>query len=294
MKAALPTLVLLLALAHSDASSQTLLPGDPSIAYWQIGEPRSDRVIVVVHGGAGVPHNYLRPEWDALAALGRVVYYDQRGCGQSARPGSYTWQDHVADLRRLIAEVSPGRPVVLAGSSWGSVLASLYVTQHPNDVQALVLSGIGETAPRISRDRVRLLPELELPGDLDLYRMPEPPRFPGPILRPTSESRATVERQRMNDVLAPRHTEDCVNTRVATFESLRTVPPALIDPTTLGVPVLAIVDNRFDMPFEVSAAAPEMDGNVTKVVGGGHDPWLDHRDAFFTVVGDFLRGVWGR
>jgi pimeloyl-ACP methyl ester carboxylesterase len=302
-------LALFLALGHAPASGQSVLPGEPAIAYWQIGEPSSDRVIVVVHGGAGVPHDYLRPEWDALAPLGRVVYYDQRGCGLSARPGSYTWQDHVADLERLIAQVSPGRPVVLAGSSWGSTLAAIYAKEHPADVQALVLSGFAGQASRSRRAAVRFLPEIESPGEPDAFWTPEPLKLPGPLLGRRSDQarffgpivgrpnphRASAERARMGEVLAPRFTEDCPETRAATFESLRGLPTSSIYPlTALRVPVLAIVDNRFGIPFDTSAAAPEIDGNVTTVVGGGHDPWFEHRDAFFALVSDFVRGVRAR
>ncbi|QRR00792.1 alpha/beta fold hydrolase [Dyadobacter sandarakinus] len=36
-----------------------------------------------------------------------IIYYDQRGCGKSEGGDSYTWQDHVKDLRRLIVTLAP-------------------------------------------------------------------------------------------------------------------------------------------------------------------------------------------
>lgn len=114
-----------------------LLDGDVPIAYWQLGQ--GSPTTIVLHGGPGIPHGYLRPEFDRLATLGRVVYYDQRGCGASGRDTAVSWEDHVADLDRLIGRLGEER-VNLAGSSWGAYLALLYALRHPERVRALVLS----------------------------------------------------------------------------------------------------------------------------------------------------------
>jgi pimeloyl-ACP methyl ester carboxylesterase len=98
--------------------------------------------VIVLHGGPGLGHQYLRPEWDILGGHYRVVYYDQRGCGQSTRRGPYRWEQHVTDLHSLVLRYKAHGPVVLAGSSWGSWLALLYAWSHPHEVDALVLSGM--------------------------------------------------------------------------------------------------------------------------------------------------------
>ena len=117
-----------------------MLPSDPSLYYETVGE--RGPLVVVLHGGPGLPHDYLRPEWDRLAEGARVVYYDQRGCGRSGRTPPYGWRAHVLDLDRLLAALSPDEPVVLAGSSWGPMLALYYSVAHPARVRALVLSGV--------------------------------------------------------------------------------------------------------------------------------------------------------
>jgi proline iminopeptidase len=45
----------------------------------RIGEGRP---AVVLHGGPGADHEYLRPGFDALARARQLIYYDQRGGGQ--------------------------------------------------------------------------------------------------------------------------------------------------------------------------------------------------------------------
>ena len=41
------------------------------------------RPILVMHGGLGLDHNYLRPYLDRLSRVGKVIYYDHRGNGLS-------------------------------------------------------------------------------------------------------------------------------------------------------------------------------------------------------------------
>ena len=71
--------------------------GEPRLAYWKVGQQR--QTVIVLHGGPGAPHQYLRPEFDALSQTSTLIYYDQRGCGKSESAPSYIWQDHVADLK---------------------------------------------------------------------------------------------------------------------------------------------------------------------------------------------------
>ena len=116
------------------------IDGEPKLAFWEFGY--KENILVVLHGGPCVEHQYLRPEFDLLRKHCRVIYYDQRGCGLSSEADSYKWEDHVQDLKRIIDNLGPDRKVFLAGSSWGSSLALLYAYQHPTDIQGLLLSGL--------------------------------------------------------------------------------------------------------------------------------------------------------
>lgn len=112
----------------------------PKIYYKIFGS--GSPTIIILHGGPGIAHDYLVPEWSKLANNFKIIFYDQRGCGFSELCGdSYTWQDHISDLNNLIENLYQNDKVVLAGSSWGSTLALLYNLYFPEDVSALVLSG---------------------------------------------------------------------------------------------------------------------------------------------------------
>src|SRR5262245_43839237 len=117
-------------------------------------------VVIMLHGGPGASHDYLRPQLDALAAPGlrRLFYYDQRGGGRSpldagATPG--TAADHVADLERIRMHIGAER-LVLAGYSWGGLLALLYADAHPDRIERLALiSPAPASAPARREMKVR-------------------------------------------------------------------------------------------------------------------------------------------
>jgi proline iminopeptidase len=95
---------------------------------------------VVLHGGPGAHHDYLRPGFDRLATGRTLVYYDQRGGGQSpvARDVPVGWREQVADLEALRLLWEKER-LTLAGYSWGGLLALLYALEHPDRVDRVAL-----------------------------------------------------------------------------------------------------------------------------------------------------------
>jgi proline iminopeptidase len=100
---------------------------------------------VLLHGGPGASHDYLRPQLDALG--GRCFYYDQRGGGRSREAGPGTWQDHVADLVSLRVGLGADK-LPLVGYSWGALLAMLYALEHPEHVAKLALIAPASGAAR--------------------------------------------------------------------------------------------------------------------------------------------------
>lgn len=100
----------------------------------------SGPLVVVLHGGPGAHHDYLLPQYDLLATGRSLLYYDQRGGGQSPVPRDTPvgWREHVADLDDLRKELGLAR-LTLCGYSWGGLLAVLYFLEHPESVERLAL-----------------------------------------------------------------------------------------------------------------------------------------------------------
>lgn len=98
--------------------------------YWVRYGPPDARKLLVVHGGPGAHHDYLLPQMLHLAEKYDVTFYDQRGGGRS--PASdrepITWQMHVTDLEKVVAELGL-EPLSLVGYSWGGLLSVLYALE---------------------------------------------------------------------------------------------------------------------------------------------------------------------
>jgi proline iminopeptidase len=271
-----PILVFAFLLAARPLVSQTrgFVEGRSRLYYESLGS--GPETIVVVHGGPGLAHDYMRPEWDHLAASGRVIYYDQNGCGQSGRVPPYGWRSHIEDLDRLLDALAPNERVVLAGSSWGSMLALYYTYQHPERVKALILSGVPlgtvGAGPRSSTPWAR--PSLSRLDSVNrgLTVGPSNPRPP------------------LEAPLQQRIREDCADVAAIIGMSLGDAPWSR-QLERITVPALVIHGSN---PAQVSGdggpglAAILPNAKLATIADAGHDPWLDQPKVFFAAANSFL------
>jgi proline iminopeptidase len=101
----------------------------------------SGQPIIVLHGGPDFDSGYLLPDLDRLADGYRLIYYDQRGRGQSAagvKPSDVTVSSDVDDLEKVRQHFTVESPTLL-GHSWGTVLALEYALRYPDRVAHLIL-----------------------------------------------------------------------------------------------------------------------------------------------------------
>jgi len=106
--------------------------------------PDTAQVVIAIHGGPGQDYRTLLP-LKALADSFKVVFYDQRGTGLSPRVATneLSLESSLSDLDAIINYYSPDKPVYLIGHSWGAMLASGYIAQHPEKVVKAVLAEPG-------------------------------------------------------------------------------------------------------------------------------------------------------
>jgi len=109
-----------------------------SLHYRVIGSGRD--TVIVLHGGPGLSSSYLLSVFDPLARDRALVYYDQRGRGQSdlVDSSALTAAHDVEDLDSLRRAFGLTR-VSLIGHHWGAILAVLYAKRYPEHVKRLVL-----------------------------------------------------------------------------------------------------------------------------------------------------------
>ena len=127
--------------------------------------------VVVLHGGPGAHHDYLLPGFDDLAAGRELIYYDQRGGGQSpvSRDTPVGWREHVADLEELRKQWGLEQ-LTLLGYSWGGLLALLYSTEYPSRVGRLGLVSPAPCWREARQDFERRFQERNLDPDLQRER----------------------------------------------------------------------------------------------------------------------------
>lgn len=112
-----------------------------SIFYETLGSG-SGTPLVVANGGPGFDHTYMHVSaaWDTLAKTRRVIFYDQRGTGQSpaAKDATFTLADQIDDLEALRAHLGIER-MDLLGHSWGGFLVMAYAARHPERIAHLMI-----------------------------------------------------------------------------------------------------------------------------------------------------------
>lgn len=99
---------------------------------------------VVVLGGTALGHSYLRPAMDRLADSFRVIYYDQRGSGNSPLGDAerLSFDNAIADLAALLDGLGLASAHLL-GHSLGGDAVALFASRHPDRVETLVLADPG-------------------------------------------------------------------------------------------------------------------------------------------------------
>ena len=111
------------------------------------GEPSPSQPVVILEAGAGgfsVDWSLVQP---AVAKFARVCSYDRAGLGWSELgPRPRTLRQVVWELHALLAKAGERPPYVIAGHSYGGILARLYARTYPSEVAGMVLDESGHEA----------------------------------------------------------------------------------------------------------------------------------------------------
>ena len=145
--------ILFYVLTIGDYAVAETVAQDPSIPHITIagvtfhaetfGDP-ANPVVIAIHGGPGSDYRSML-SLQTLSDHYFVVFYDQRGTGLSPRvnPQEITLASALADLDSIVDYYGHGRKVNLVGHSWGAMLTSAYLGQHPEKVDHAVLAEPG-------------------------------------------------------------------------------------------------------------------------------------------------------
>ncbi|MEH3032868.1 MAG: alpha/beta hydrolase [Aeromicrobium erythreum] len=121
-------------------AERTAIVGDRELTYVDLGDPGSERIVVLLHGIAA-SWRWFTPVMPALAERSRVLAVDLPGFGGSALPREGLTFDAMADaVDQLVDDLGLG-PVDVMGHSMGSIVGTRLALDHPARVRRLVLTG---------------------------------------------------------------------------------------------------------------------------------------------------------
>jgi proline iminopeptidase len=269
--------------------------------YWARYGPVGAPELLVLHGGPGAHHDYLLPQMLALADRYELVFYDQRGGGQSKTDDRtpITWQVHAADLDLVIGELAL-EPLSLVGYSWGGLLALLYSIE--------AFQGRAHHRPRriVLIDPAPVNRDFRRTFEAEFARRQADPRVAA--LRSElaasglRESDPEAYRQRAFELSVagyftdPSAARDLTPFRVtgrvqqSVWESLGDfdlLAPGHLDSIT--APTLIVHGRQDPIPLASSeAAAAAMHARLVAVDGAGHVPYVEQPAALFSAIHDFL------
>lgn len=108
----------------------------------------AQRPLVVLHGGPGIPHDYLLPLVDlANDYHTSVIFYDQVGCGRSTHLPEkkndtefWTPELFLSELDNLLTHLGIQDDYDILGQSWGEMLGALHAIRQPMGLKNLIIA----------------------------------------------------------------------------------------------------------------------------------------------------------
>lgn len=280
------------------ASGLTRTTGQP--LHWALYGPADSAPFVVLHGGPGAHHDYLLPQMLRLGEHAPLLFYDQRGSGRSRTDSRdpIGWQEHVADLGRVVHEFDVA-PFTLVGYSWGGLLAMFYAIAAQDD----------ESLP--APDRMILIDPAPISREFrTAYEQDFAQRQAGAQVTAMREQLAAsglresdpdAYRQRAFELSVAGYFADPANaTDLTPFRVIGRVQQSVWE--SLGdydlreglgrvtAPTLIVHGRQDPIPLASSAAASRAlpDARLVVLENCGHVPYVEQPDAMFAAVEDFL------
>ncbi|QES44333.1 alpha/beta hydrolase [Streptomyces venezuelae] len=257
--------------------------------------------VVLLHGGPGLP-DYLGDVAGMVADLAPVYRYDQRGTGRSVWQGRHTFARHVGDLAELLDAWGAARAVLVA-HSYGADLAARFCLAHPDRVAAVLLMcgpflgdwRAGYRAERdrrmtdAQRERLRVLEELPHRSEEQEVQLLTLAWFTD---HADHSDAGRGWRWAERDARLRRPVNWGMNRELGAAGRADPLDGHL-DELRACLPVRAELLGGCDDPRPLSALdglARSLGLPLTRIEGGGHEPWLERPDAVRACLRRFVRG----
>ncbi|HEY0372190.1 MAG TPA: alpha/beta hydrolase [Thermoanaerobaculia bacterium] len=291
-------LIVLLVLALP-LSAATFKSHDGTTLYYDVvgkGDP-----VLLLSGGPGFSPEYLRPIAEKLKDGHQFVLLHQRGTGKSAVA---KYDAETISLKNLTGDIDALRQelklekLVIAGHSFGGILAMAYAREHPERVAALALidSG-GPTLASLLKFNANLEARFSEEDKALIAKWSDPER------KKENHARAVLE---ITKAKTPAYFADRAKAQpfLAALDETSfndamfwaVVPQMMTLDLRAGLekvkaPVLVLHGKQdpLESGEEVHATFPG--SKLVWVENAGHFPWVEQPAAVFAALGEFLGGL---
>lgn len=265
--------------------------------------------VIFLHGGPGASMHDGGYAIEPAVTGHTLLMYDQRGGGRSeiiTDSSRLTAEDHVRDLEALRQHFKIQK-FSLIGLSWGSGLAALYASEHPEHVSRIIFLAPLPVArepflqQRVDRTNSALTPQevARIRQIISLYKSATDDQAVslcreqfGLIEKPYSMERVADSAPEICNV-PPAAIRNFWVVNAAVFKSLGDydLRPKL---ATIKAPVLVIDGVQSIVPLDGTRewAKAALDGRLLLINGAGHGVFRDQPKALFEAIRQFLRGQW--
>ena len=125
------------------------------------GTDYKNPVLLILHGGPGSAESIFsytfQEKWENIFT---VVHWDQRGAGKTLteNPDEDTFPTTeilLNDLKEIcdyLKKKYNKKKIILLSHSWGSILGSLYIQSHPEDIEYYI--GVGQVVDMLENEKV--------------------------------------------------------------------------------------------------------------------------------------------
>lgn len=162
------------AILKSPVISRTRYVDLPTSQVWTVQyftEAFADQTpLLVVHGGPGMPHNYLL-SLQAMAQYRPVIFYNQGGCGTSTLKGRRKLSmDFFVEELEALCDALKLRHFHFLGHSWGGALGIEYTLAHKKRLKTLTLASPLISGDLWTKDMQHVTAQMPMPVQTILHK----------------------------------------------------------------------------------------------------------------------------
>lgn len=261
--------------------------------------------ILLINGGPGWSSDHMLPVARKLSETHRAILFDQRGTGKSELATldstTITMDAMVEDIEALREHLGFGNWTVM-GHSFGGMLSMAYAAEHPEPIDALILSApAGPNTDFLAYYPASLNDRL-LPHEQDAVAYwSDPDRIAAmPETASYELARATIggflfDRSRLPEMLAVLDKDTwSISTSNRVWADLSRIAFDVREPLSAFDRPVLVVQGRQDAlgdhhAQQVSDVFPQ--AKLLIIEESAHIMWLDQEERYFSAISDFLGGL---